>query len=416
MPSSASLVLALVFFAGVLKVETTALQGAVPLMRARFGMSGREQAAMSQNGAAVVGISRATARLDDHYLMLVNTARSSQMDAQKLAQFDRSSYDAVAVSFEDAYDASPVLSVKSMEAQIATWKKYTTKDIWPWVYLNRMIGGHDPETSEYAKVPYFQRIHGVDVDDQAGARADFLQIWRNALHVAKDTGVAGIVCDPEFYNNYKAYDLGELSRLTGRPPSELVKRLKLVGARMADAAAAEYPGATLWFLFTGFTRPDYRVVDGKPTYLAATYIVEGLLDQVRLRHLPLRVVTGGEVGLGYCHVSLADLGQAIQKRATVLAPLLQEYHGILELAGTITLWSDRSAKRTWVAQGACGAASSDTVEDLEPYMELLFRTYRYNWIYGSPNGGYFAFQGDTASRFDAAISRAKTRALGERGQ
>jgi hypothetical protein len=181
---------------------------------------------------------------------------------------------------------------------------------------------------------------------------------------------------------------------------------------MADAAAAEYPGATLWFLFTGFTRPDYRVVEGQPTYLAATYIVEGLLGQIEQRHLPLHVVTGGEVGLGYCHASVSDLGQAIQKRAIVFAPLLQGYRGILELAGTMMLWSDRSAKRTWVAQGACGASSANTVEDLEPYMELLFRSYRYNWIYGSPNGGYLAFQADSAPRFDAAILKARADAFG----
>lgn len=279
-----------------------------------------------------------------------------------------------------------------------------------------MIGGSDPDANRFAKSPYFERIQGVDLDDNAEAQRDFLRNWRNALRVAKDTGVAGIVFDPEFYNDYKAYDLGELSSLRGQSPQEAMKLLKQLGARMADAAAAEYPGATLWFMFTGFTRPDYRVVDGQPTYFAATYIVEGLLDRIRLRHLPLSVVAGGSVGLGYCHTSLDDLGQAIQKRATVFTPLLQKYRGVLELAGTMTLWSERAAKRTWVAQGACGAASAGTVEDLEPYMELLFRTYRYNWIYGSPNGGYFAFQADTAPRFDAAISQAKSRAIGEPGQ
>jgi len=78
----------------------------------------------------------------------------------------------------------------------------------------------------------------------------------------------------------------------------------------------------------------------------------------------------------------------------------------------MTLWSDRSAKKNWVAQGACGSSSAGAVEDLIPYMELLFRSYRYNWIYGSPNGGYFAFQSASASRFDAAIARAKARAYG----
>jgi hypothetical protein len=44
-------------------------------------------------------------------------------------------------------------------------------------------------------------------------------------------------------------------------------------------------------------------------------------------------------------------------------------------------------------------------------MELLFRSYRYNWIYGSPNGGYFAFQSTSAPRFDATIAQAKARAF-----
>ena len=169
-------------------------------------------------------------------------------------------------------------------------------------------------------------------------------------------------------------------------------------------------GASIWLLFTGFTRPEYRVIEGQPYYLAATYIAEGLLDQIQQHHLPLRVLSGGEVGLGYCHNSVDDLRQAIEKRAADFAPLLQKYNGILELAGTMTLWSDRSAKKNWVAQGACGTSSAATVEDLVPYMELLFRSYRYNWLYGSPNGGYFAFQSASAPRFDAAIAQAKTRA------
>jgi hypothetical protein len=211
--------------------------------------------------------------------------------------------------------------------------------------LNRLIGANDAEGNEYSKVPYFERFQGVDLDNAAGAQKDFLENWRNALRVARGTGVPGVVCDLEFYNNYKAYDLGELARMRGKSPEDLVNLLKQLGARMADSAAAEYPGATLWFLFTGFTRPEYRVVDGKPYYLAATYIAEGLLDQIELRHLPLRVLTGGEVGLGYCHSSVEDLRQAIQKRASGLAPMLQKYRGVLELAGTMTLWSDRSAKK-----------------------------------------------------------------------
>jgi hypothetical protein len=348
--------------------------------------------------------------LGDHYLMLVNTAMADQMDAPKLAQFDRSPYDGLAVSFVNAFDTSPVPSPALMEAQIARWKKSATKQIWPWVYLNRMIGANDAEGNPLTKVAYFQRFQGLDLDGKAGAQNDFLEIWRNALRLAKETGVPGIVCDLEFYNNYKAYDVAELARMTSMPRPDVLNALRQVGARMAEIAAAEYPSATLWFFFTGFTRPEYRMIEGQPYYLAATYIAEGLLDQIQRHHLPLRVLSGGEVGLGYCHIAVEDLRQAIEKRATDFAVLSQKYNGILELAGTMTLWSDRSAKKNWVARGACGTSSAATIEELIPYMELLFRSYRYNWLYGSPNGGYFAFQSASAPRIDAAIAKAKARA------
>jgi len=348
--------------------------------------------------------------LGDHYLMLVNTARSTQMDSPKLAQFDRSPYDALAVSFEDAYGAAPVLQPALMQPHIANWKRATSKAVWPWVYLNRMIGANAEEGNPLTKVPYFERFQGLDLDGTAGAQGDFLRIWGNALQLARATGVPGIVCDLEFYNNYKAYDIAELARMTSETQDQVLGQLRQLGAKMAQLAAREYPGATVWFLFTGFTRPDYRVIDGKPYYLAATYIVEGLLDEIQRDHLPLHVVSGGEVGLGYCHTSVDDLRQAIEKRAATFAPLLEKYRGTLELAGTMTLWSDHAAKKNWVANGACGSSTAATVDDLIPYMEVLFRAYRYNWIYGSPNGGYFAFQSDSAPRFDAAIAQAKARA------
>ena len=96
--------------------------------------------------------------------MLVNTAIARRMDAQKLAQFDRSPYDGLAVSFSDAYDVSPVPTFASMQSQVASWKKSTRKQIWPWVYLNRMIGANNAEGNNLTKVPYFQKFQGLDLD------------------------------------------------------------------------------------------------------------------------------------------------------------------------------------------------------------------------------------------------------------
>jgi len=349
----------------------------------------------------------------DHYLMLVNTAMARQMDGQKLAQFDRSPYDGLAVSFSDAYDVSAVPTPASMQSHLSEWKKSTSKQIWPWVYLNRMIGANDVEGNILTKVPYFQKFQGLDLDAKAGAQQDFLENWRNAFRIARKTQVPGIVFDLEFYNNYKADDISELARMTSMSKQDTLQALKNLGARMADTASAEYPNGMIWILFTGFTRPDYRIIDGQHYFLAGTYIVEGVLDEIHQHQLALHVLSGGELGLGYCHNSVEDLRQAIDMRAAIFAPLLQKYNGILELGGTMTLWSDRSAKKNWVAEGACGSSSAATVEDLIPYMELLFRSYRYNWIYGSPNGGYLAFNPAIAPRFDAAIAMAKQQAYGQ---
>jgi hypothetical protein len=276
-----------------------------------------------------------------------------------------------------------------------------------------MIGANDVEGNDLTKVPYFQKFQGLDLDGKAGAQQDFLENWRNAFRIARKTNVPGIVFDLEFYNNYKADDIAELARMTSLSKQDTLQALKNLGARMADTASAEYPNGMIWTLFTGFTRPDYRIIDGEHYFLAGTYIVEGLLDEIQQHHLVLHVLSGGELGLGYCHNSVEDLRQAIDKRAATFAPLLQKYKGILELGGTMALWSDRSAKKNWVAEGACGSSSAATVEDLIPYMELLFRSYRYNWIYGSPNGGYLAFNPAIAPRFDSAIAKAKQQAYGQ---
>src|SRR5665213_848547 len=145
-----------------------------------------------------------TSATPDHYLLLVNTAMAGQMNAQKLMQFDRSPYDGLAVSFSDAYDVSPVPTLASIESQLASWKKYTSKQIWPWIYVNRMVGANGMEGNELTKVPYFQKFQGLDLDGKAGAQDDFLENWRNGLRAARDSGVPGIVFDLEFIHRLHA--------------------------------------------------------------------------------------------------------------------------------------------------------------------------------------------------------------------
>lgn len=349
----------------------------------------------------------------DHYLMLVNTAIASKLYGRQIAQFDRSYYDGIAVTFSFNYDTSPPISPSEIKAKISYWQTITKKDIWPWVFINRILGVDDSQKNPYTTGPYFHRIQGADLEDTAGALKDFLKVWESSLRAARDSRVPGIVVDLEFYNYYKEYDLAELARLTGKKPPETINRLQKLGGQMADIAAEQYPDAILWFLFTGLGNPPKPSADHQQYLLSPSYVSVGLLDEIKKQHFRLKVISGGEVGLGYCHPSLRQFQQQIQDRAVSFAPYLQKYAGILELGGTMTVWRDPAAKSDWLKQSDCGPSPSATVEDLQPYLELLLKSYRYNWIYCGGDG-YDAFQADSASRFDAMIGKAEANVIGTR--
>lgn len=368
--------------------------------------------AVAEAGFAPVSGGSAEKSLGDHYLLLVNTAIASMMTPAKISQFDKSPYDGLAVAFLHAYDTAAVPSAAEMDKQIAAWKKLTSKDIWPWVYVNRMLAIDPADKNPYSKDPYFRRFAAADLDGKAGAQKDFLENWTNAARAARDSQAPGIVCDLEFYNYQKAYEIPELAAGIAKTPEQAIPLLRKLGASMADAAAAQYPNATLWFLFTGLTHPDYKVVGNQSYYPSPAYIVTGLLDEIQEKNLQLKVLTGGEGSIGYCHVSIAEFQDKINDRRERMGAVMRRFQPALELAGTMTLWSDPSAKRGWVKQYPCGSASAATVEDLQPYLELLLRSYRYNWIYGSADGGYDAFAPESARRFDAMISKARAEALG----
>src|SRR5579859_324819 len=199
-------------------------------------------ASVAANAASKLEATNASAQtisassLGSHYLLLVNTAIARQLKPQDISAFDKSPYDGLAIAFHYNYDTAPVFSAGSMSAQLREWRLLTKKDLWPWVYFNRMLGAGEAATNERVDVPYFHKIHGIDLDDTAGARADFLQIWKSNLRVAKDIKSPGIVFDPEFYNDHKAYDPSEMARETGKSPDQLVAQLQKLGADMADSA------------------------------------------------------------------------------------------------------------------------------------------------------------------------------------
>jgi hypothetical protein len=347
---------------------------------------------------------------DDHYLMLVAGTRAFTLTPTQLTVFKQSPYDGLAVRFLTQYDTAPMPPAQEMGSKLLELKKSTSKDYWPWVFLNRMVG-RDPELdTPYGRDPYFTRIHGIDLEDVAGAQRNFLQDWQNSLRAANQAHAPGIVVDLELYVNYKAYEPALLAQQVGKSVEQTIELLHKLGMRLADAAAKEYPNGVIWFLFTDLGQYGWKVEGNVKYYPTPAYIVLGFLDEIREKKYALKAISGGEVGLEYCSFSLEHLKRKIDGRARDFAPHLQNYGGALELGGTMILWPDRASKTDFMAVGPCGKSDANTVEDQQAYLELLFKAYRYNWIYGTHNSGYDPFNALTAPRFNAVVRKAEANA------
>jgi hypothetical protein len=347
------------------------------------------------------------------YLMLVTflVPNFGAVTPEMVSEFDRSPYSALAVPVVDAYDTGAVPSLQTLQPELAEIKAHTSKHIWPWVFFNRMVGSDPNQKNPHAQTSYFQGINGFDLDDRIGAQSDFLRTWRVALEIAHEAHSPGVVCDLELYNNYAANDVTKLAAQTGKNPEEVIQLLEAVGVRMADIADEELPGGTVWFFFTGLSRPDFKMVNGKSYYRATSYVVLGMLQRIRQVGMKVAVISGGETSLQYCHPSLKQLQQDIQTRLKGFLPKLEVYAGILTLGGPITLWKDKSDKSAWLLEGNCGACPARNVEELEPYLRELLQTYNHVWVYAPAGpGGYNPFDTSVAPRFNKVLEQAEKEA------
>ncbi len=318
-----------------------------------------------------------------------------------LATFNGSPYDGIAVPIVSAYHLGAAPTIEEMAPKLSELRSNTQKDIWPWVFLNRLIG-----TKEKQQTGDRADWNGMDLDGKGPQKA-FLQLWRLAFQIARQTKSRGVVGDMEAYSDYSLYDISTLAIKTEKKPDEVIRLLESLGSHMADVADEELPGSTIWFLFTAAAeQPGSDSV--APRYHNSTgYILFGMLERIAQRGLRLSIISGGESGLGYCHETLAQLGSDIRSRSERYADL-QDRFPMFSLGGTIVLWRDSSAKSDWLTRDKCGLAQAATVEDLEPYLETLFLKYRYVWIYAASGpGGYDPFDAQTKLRFDAVIRKAR---------
>jgi hypothetical protein len=278
------------------------------------------------------------------------------------------------------------------------------KDVWPWIFLDRIIGYDVDAGSAHAGqevLPYYQRIKGMDVTGQSQARNDFYLLFRYGLRAAKQLGSPGIVLDMEAYNNYRSQGLPALSRYTGQQEDTLKNKLQAMGSDLAGIAAQEYPNAVIWIYWTGLT--DVYVPSQKdPSYRAQSYIVRGLLNAANSRGLALRVVSGGELIGGYCQPSLKAMQETINERKRAFAPLQAQYPN-LYLGGTLTLWLTPQSRKGWLLKGKCGDAAGEDAHQLKDMVAELNKSYAYVWIYANGASDYNPYVEKDASQMNAIL-------------
>ncbi len=334
------------------------------------------------------------------YLLLVSyyTPLINDFGTFHSKMINASPYDGVAIQLTSWYDAKRYTE-GDFRPGVEVVKKELAKHIWPWVHFNRFYGYTPAEEggqtfAPTSDNPYFRGIKGMDVYNEAGALGDFLGFFTIALRIARELGSPGIVIDPELYNDYKLRDVRYVANKLGKTEEETKQALENIGVHLADITEDEYPDAMLWFFYT-------RVWLDKE-YRSETYIILGLLKRAKQKGLKLKVISGGESGLGYCYTSLQDLQGKIVWRRERVAPIIAAYPNLYE-GGVIAPWDDPGMKRGWMTERKCGQSPFKSAQDFKPLIGLLLRSYQFVWIYSCWAAQYDPYDPKIATNYNKAI-------------
>jgi len=322
------------------------------------------------------------------YLKLITfyTKHLKDCQAETLAVLNESAYAGVAIPVLGSYDTDPMPDYESLKPQLKMVRAALRIDPWPWVALNRLIGaptdrkGH---ASSHAKnIQYFQNIKGLALGNEAGARADFLTLWRHAVRAARDWKSPGVMWDPEAYNDYRAYGVAFVAQARGESLDEVIRKCEQLGADMAKVIAEEYPPCIVWSLFSRFEYTHSVPGRKDKLFTTPTYVTLGLLKYAQQNRVPLKYLCGGETTPGYCHKSVDALKQRIAARDVDVGPFLEQFPDHFFLAGTISPFHDYSIATSFIQKGYDGSPFK-TIRDFEPLFKTLFDAYDWVWIYAS---------------------------------
>lgn len=363
-------------------------------------------------------------------LFTFQSAQWNQISADQLRILHGSPYDGMATWLCDAYSTVKPTEWPELQSRIKEWRKVTNKDLWPFVFLNRIVqqepdvkvnflnamltrlgialaNKQDSPTAAHPGVrpdPAFYPIKGMDLDNECGALEGLLFNWRQALRTAKALKSPGIGFDMEFYNNYPLGDVLTLAKRRAEQAEVTRQKLRFLGQKLADIVAEEYPAAVIWSLFTGLAPWQESNASIPAATSCAEGISEGILERAKQRRLRLVLIDGAENDVGYINRSLDYLRDKLLKQQSDKKGWTESY-GHLELGATIAPWLDSKHKAAWMGD----QPGLQGIEDFLPFFALLLQHRRFVWIYAASNA-YEVWKEPYVSRFDATLRLAREEA------
>jgi len=365
-----------------------------------------------------------------HYFLMVTSLDSYHIGStpfmdvapDTIRLLNSTPFNGVALALMDANSAQPIVPAVVAIEKAKELKMISKKDIWPRVNINRMYQRnkkHPCFKSGYNKndvaklavqglragrtaeisTPYFANIKLLDIYDDEKALTNFYKIWTLALKTCKILG-PGVVLDLENYGwEPDGYKVSALAAQYGRLATDVISKLEEIGAHLVAIAEKECPDATILNLFTYHNAPNYD----NDYYPIPAYISHGMLKSIKERRVSLKLIDGGEAGLGYVNTILDSLKKKIEARSFSFADWLQAYPDNFQLGGTITVWDDPSKIRGWVKRHSGDNSPFASIEDFKPFMKELFLKYDFVWFYVPSVADYNPFSPMVAFDFNRKL-------------
>lgn len=342
------------------------------------------------------------------YLLLVTffTPTIHKVGQVDFGSINESPYDGVAIKITDPYSDQPISTLS--EAEINKLRTIQP-DIWPWVFFNRFCG-YDTRKRLRADKELFRRIKGLDLFNEQGALSYFYSDWETALIVARDFDSPGVIVDPELYNDPSAYRVDFVSNKHGISDEKAIKILRSIGTLLADRANIVNPKAQILFLaswLAGRGREKSVLKNGYAP--SVTYIIEGMLEQVRIKKYQLQIFAGGETSLNYCYKTIDDVKTHISNRQKAYTETLDKNKN-LALAGVIAPWKNKNwrPKTGWRKKKRCYESDFQSAVDFTPAFQILLESYPLVWIYAAKGLEYNPFVQEKSVDVNSALEKTIT--------